>query len=401
MSRSIAILLVLSAPILAAPKLDQHGDPLPEGTIVRFGTVRNRIGSSSMLWSWAVSPDGKVLATEDRLNITLWDLETGMPVKRLPSGGSKGIHVKFDLCFAPNGRDLARLAGRLVSVIDTASGKQAFMHDLIEEVKAGSIAYDIERKQIVVASDELSKVIFLDAESGRVVLTLDTEVPPLHLSRTGRYFLGKSSDVPCLIDAKTGRVLRRFPDAAGATSSSLVLAPDDKQLHVIYNDGRLQTFDTRSGKKVQECAPPPIMKYGENPPIVTLSHDGSTAFFAARGQPTLRRELKTGKWLHPLPTSLSGPILALPDGRHVIQIGCGGVLRRYDLVTLKHVPEPFGFEDCLFATPSPDGRRIVAAFEDPAGKRLAVFDASAQLQWSILMDEWPSRRWSTDKRHRK
>src|SRR5437868_10919512 len=130
MIRSFISLVCLAASAVAEPRLDQHGDPLPEGAIVRFGTIRHRIGSQSAVRSWALSPDGKTFAAEDRRGITLWDVESGKPVKSFSPGILQHEPVEFGLQFSADGKFIARLGGRVVSVFDANTGKVRWSHDL-------------------------------------------------------------------------------------------------------------------------------------------------------------------------------------------------------------------------------------------------------------------------------
>src|SRR4051812_41741708 len=106
--------IVLAA--LALPHLDQRGDPLPPGAITRFGTIRFRVGSDRARHSHALSPDGKFLAVEDRSGISLWDTDTGRVARHLPWRTWQGTNPKFGLCFSPDGKRLARMAGRVVAL---------------------------------------------------------------------------------------------------------------------------------------------------------------------------------------------------------------------------------------------------------------------------------------------
>src|SRR5205085_7234604 len=63
----------------AEPRLDAHGDPLPEGALFRLGTVRFRHAGG--ITCSALSPDGKFLATASGTSIVIRDVETGRPVQ--------------------------------------------------------------------------------------------------------------------------------------------------------------------------------------------------------------------------------------------------------------------------------------------------------------------------------
>lgn len=100
--------LVLESPIFTQteaankPKLDVHGDSLPDEAIARLGTMRLRHGNGASL---AFAPDGKSLLTAggDR-TIRTWDLASGrlLHEQRLPPGEFLTVAV-----LSPDGRLLA------------------------------------------------------------------------------------------------------------------------------------------------------------------------------------------------------------------------------------------------------------------------------------------------------
>ena len=87
----------------AAVTLDRYGDPLPEGAIARFGTVRLR--HTSLLNGVAFSPNGETLATcgFDR-PVRLWEASTGKPIRELTGTVDRGT---FGVSFSPDGTKLA------------------------------------------------------------------------------------------------------------------------------------------------------------------------------------------------------------------------------------------------------------------------------------------------------
>src|SRR5437868_352404 len=100
--RTVLLAAVCSVSAFAEPRLDSHGDPLPDGAIARFGTIRDRIGSSRALRAWTISPDGKTIVTEDSDGIVHWDVQTGRPEKRISERTGRGSFQQFGLACSPD-----------------------------------------------------------------------------------------------------------------------------------------------------------------------------------------------------------------------------------------------------------------------------------------------------------
>ena len=99
--RAVALFLVAALPGLAGaqpPRLDAYGDPLPEGAIVRIGTLRLRPGAP--VTDMAFTPDGQQLVTVANSNeVHVWDVATGQELRAFPVDGSAGVST-----IAPGGR---------------------------------------------------------------------------------------------------------------------------------------------------------------------------------------------------------------------------------------------------------------------------------------------------------
>src|SRR5262245_57332415 len=218
MPRPFLLVLCLTPPVLADPRTDAHGDPLPEGAVLRFGTIRDRVGGTRVLRSHALSPDGKYLAAETPEGITLWDVDTGRVARRLPWRTWQGDFPLFGLCFSPDGKFLTRLAGRVVARWDLTTGEEVFNIDYKEQDKLRAIAYVPGADQLIVTSERLPRAWTMDAKTGRVLRTISCEFDGRFpdLFPAGRFLVGRLGPTWILFDAETGLRRSRLPSPIGA-----------------------------------------------------------------------------------------------------------------------------------------------------------------------------------------
>src|SRR5439155_1498521 len=110
----------------APPRADSFGDPLPEGALLRLGTVRLRHGDG--VCAVAFAPDGKLLASISRdRTLRLWDAATGRQIRQL----SEPDCEYYALAFSPDSRTLAAATGdplrgghTAVRLWDVTTGKE-------------------------------------------------------------------------------------------------------------------------------------------------------------------------------------------------------------------------------------------------------------------------------------
>lgn len=390
MNRPLAALLLIAVPVFAQPRLDVLGDALPEGAIARFGTVRFRIGTVGPV---ALSPDGKTLAAESAQGITLWDVETGRP--RLPIGVSNH-HRTHDsvpekvLAFSLDNKSLARVYGKDLRIFNATTGE---LRRAIELRDGGWGVFFVREppRLVVTRSDRTTWTV--DTEAGTVSES-KMELPVDSLSPSGRLFLGMSDFKLHAIDAGTGRVRCRFPDTEDLSDPHYALPADDSRLYAVSPNGRLITFDARTGKKLEELDQPAAFGKETGTVRLALSPDGTVAYLSKQHKPTHRRDLKNGKWLDPLPEMPGGRLIPHPDRKRVLLVGSDGLLHRYDLATLKELPPPEGFDDYVSAAITPDGR--VAAGTGDKRYYLKLFDPSGKLTQSIGLKEWVTPHFAPD-----
>jgi WD40 repeat protein len=392
MIRSLLAVWFLAPPVAGQPRLDPHGDPLPDGAVVRFGTIRYRIGN---VGPYALSPDGKTLAAETSREVTLWDVETGRPVRRIAVRGHRTDRpVPGRLVYSPDGRHLVRVHKWDLRVFDAPSGQQRLTIDLHKS--AESVAFFPDGRRLAVLAAE-PRVYVYDVVTGRQVSVVETEGPAQALSPSGRYFLGIDYPNVLLMDVTTGRAAGRVR-TNNLFDPACALSPDDRRLYAFVPRGFLFGYDTAGGNVVEEMLRPPDWKLFPGLVGLDLSPDGTVAYLSQKGQRTARRDLTAGKWLDSLPAMPDGRLVPHADGRRLSLVGTDGLLRRYDLGTLRELPPPDGFVGYLSAVPSPGGRHVAALSGDES-PRIDVFDNKGRRLWSdTSLKRWPTVHWGPDGR---
>jgi WD40 repeat protein len=378
---------------------DIDGNPLPDRALVRFGTLRYRIGDFRAV---AISPDGKLLAIANRADFALWDVDTGRPVARVPA---HEFGDPISLSISPDDTLVAYLSDSHLHVIDAKSGQRRMTLALRNTARAAAFVPATGR---IALSQGNGDVSFIDPADGNVERELESAESAYLLSPGGRFFLGRSDETLHLIDARSGLLHCRIElddphneilsEAVTPGNQFVAILPDDRRMYAVTVAGRLRSFDTETGRAVDDLDPPPGWHDVDWYTHLALSPDGSVAYLAKSGQATHRRDLKAGRWLDPLPPLPDGRIFPHPDGKRLLVAGSDGVLHRYDLRTRREILEPLGFDHNVQTAASPDGRRVAISSGGSNG-RLDMFDADGRYRRSVPIGPHPGPpRWSLDGR---
>src|SRR5262245_22671875 len=119
-TRPNIVLLLCAAPLCAAePRVDQYGDPLPEGAIARMGTMRLRHPGLSFEPPPSFAPDGRAVVTVGGNEVRLWDAATG---KLRFTFGESDKRI-FDARHTPDGKEIAVACEQRVLLLNAETGK--------------------------------------------------------------------------------------------------------------------------------------------------------------------------------------------------------------------------------------------------------------------------------------
>jgi WD40 repeat protein len=113
---------------------DRYGDPLPDGTIARLGSIRFR-GGNEPVTAMRFSPDGQTLLTVSRdFLVRLWETKTGRLLHEVLAG-SGSFSSNPRIAFSPDGKQIALCGNERVGgdnpgyvpvrlIVDAANGKE-------------------------------------------------------------------------------------------------------------------------------------------------------------------------------------------------------------------------------------------------------------------------------------
>jgi WD40 repeat protein len=293
------------------PRVDQHGDPLPDATIARLGTTRFRHGGKELL---GFSADGKALLYLGGGGLHIMDVATGKEVKAIKVGetaprGFRRYGMESAVVLSADTKVVAfatQFGNTSISVVDTDTGKERKRFGAGDIFKNGqqfySAAIDLtdDGKFLLVSSgrngDNLP-VVWLDTTNGQrvheIALPKDGRFGQAKFSHDGKQvvtveFSNDGKTRMRWYDATTAREVRMV-ELAGQNFGSLtfVLRPDGKTLLATPDAGRggpgngpVRLYDFTAGKEMKEVKAFSDAANGS----FTMSRDGKQLFIAGRGK---------------------------------------------------------------------------------------------------------------------
>jgi RNA polymerase sigma factor (sigma-70 family) len=381
-------------------RTDRYGDPLPEGALARFGTIRWRQGwmASRVLFSpdgtklallgygrpiglWdvatgkqihqfhnrdsqpggaAFSPDGKLLAEGD-VAVRLWDTRTGALRRELPAAEESQRAVLF----TPDGNTVIS-AGHdkvihLWNVHTGVSLGQLEGHD----ASAWSLA--ITQDGRVLASTGNDKVIRLwNLARRKPILEIKGlgHVVELAFSPDGRWLASAEEDnAPVRVwDVRTGKERFRFGDVA-SRGQTVAFSPDGRLVASGHSDGAIHLWDAATGKDARRWSCRSAVK------SLAFSPDGKTLATTSLWDSGPRLwDTASGKEIHPTDAhrGMVTQICLSPAGNALLSLSNDRQVIQWDLATQtprRLLELPFGktsWKD-YYAQLSADGRILARA----------------------------------------
>jgi RNA polymerase sigma factor (sigma-70 family) len=368
-------------------RTDRHGDPLPDESLARLGTLRFRHGG--LIRGLAFTPDGARLVAHGHDGVLVWDVATGKEVRRLVdapaatwksslTGDGKFVAVVIS---SPEGvlirevatgrtvrqfatRSVTSLAlspdGKVLAVLPLAGGLELWdsvAGSLLHSLATGpdqlwSPVFSADGKTVVAGSEE-GAIGFWEVASGKEVRRIPSpgKATNVRLSPDGRTMAvithtkllqGRATvwtpdDRVRLLDAGTGKELQqlsmRAVEFSGGLKSGfteLAFAPGGKTLVTIGMDGVLRTWEVATGKELRQfsgfVAGVWAMTFSPNGKVLALGEGGSMVRLI---------DPVSGKDVCPTDGHRSSVcwIAVAPNGRTVVTGGWDHSLRFWDPAT--------------------------------------------------------------------
>jgi WD40 repeat protein/transcriptional regulator with XRE-family HTH domain len=373
-------------------------------------------GHTAGVFSVAVSPDGKRLATlSDDGTLRVWETSSDKELLSIPTGLTEQSILRF-VSFSPDGKRLVAPAGdHLVKVWDVASGKGLLTlsghtdevttaifspdgtriatgswdttaklwdattgKDLItfsgHENGVATLAFSPDGSRLYTGSDADGVGIAWDIASGNQLFTFDGEggLDSIAVSPDGtRLATGEFDTTVKVWDAATGTKLLTFFGHASFLNG-LVYSPDGKRLASTSEDGTTKLWDAETGKAlltlsghtsgVENAAFSPDGNW-----LYTASHDGTVKIWDVS-------PLAGSDWLNLVGhTDRVRSVTYRPDGKQLATLGYDGALKIWDAISGKEVLI-IPLTDMINSMNSGGDAPAGGVSYSPDGKRLAYND---------------------------
>ncbi len=361
-----------------APKLhvDAEGVPLPDNALMRFGSSRFRHGP--YIFTSALSPDGKRLATSARQSVAVWDLATGRMIRHFKCDESALFHG--ELAFSADGMRLAYVRN-VACVWDLETGSEVWRLAKDPRVKGAfqsHCRFTADGRELILREGE--QTVYRDLRTGEVTRTLPVSGVELMSPDLRTYVRVENEQAVIVGDVGAGKDVKRLegrlaPHVVGnLPSTSLAFSVDGKTLAVAHLNKELQIYDLPAGT-IRAAFPLPDSahyKWGDSEHWdyrVAFSPDGKTLVLGTAGGRIHRWDIASRKELPVLrkPLTVDGranivsEVHVLPDNRTLVSTGWDGRIRVWDLLKNEEILEPGTYSGRISTAYSPDGRLVAMA----------------------------------------
>jgi WD40 repeat protein len=327
----------------------------------------------------AFSPDGKTLAAAGIEGIRIWDATTGRETVRL----AKNLPNLAAAAFLADGTHLVMGSDKgAIYRWDLKSDKEP--QKLFAPRPQDVDWYWLSEDGKTIALSKGKVVRLLDVESHKQLKELDeaqTEVWRPRLSANGKLLVAQERERSVILwDVVTGKVLRRFPEAAAQKEkksdipdivpleehvTAYALSPDGKRLAAAYygENGPVRFWDTATGKELHEVK-------GSDSAVRSLAFSPDGRRLALSCQNGLRLwEVATGKelWRLPIDGNQLFDITFSPDGK-TLAGALISMVRMWDVSTGREIcPIPEHRDGIGFVRLSLDGSTVTTEGQALAG----------------------------------
>jgi WD40 repeat protein len=370
---------------------------------VKTGEKIRTIGDSDVYWLIAFTRDGKGLLAVRKDGIVLWDVVTGIELRRFGTARSQAY---YKAALAPDGKTLAVSARGGVLLFDVATGKE-LLGLAVPARDVETVGFSPDGKTAFTGADGLS---LWDSVTGKLLAAPGPRsiVGGAAFAPDGKSFLvGYSKDQSLrLWDTATGKEVRRFDghpgevefvgflgDGKSVASISQQSGPNPgtrvrqmrfrvwdrvtgKETRQVGNgmmrlatasaDGRrlaagqddVYVWDASSGRELAKLSRRPYC-----PVALTFTPDGRR--LAVSFHPVRFWEVLTGTEMGSIPENDTLALAVSPDGRILATGGFEGTVGLWELATGKELRKLKGHDGPVLAISfSPDGRRLISGGRD-------------------------------------
>lgn len=353
---------------------DLHGDPLPRGAAVRFGTVRFR--PEGLISCLAFSPDGRSLLAggEERHTIGLWSFETGAEILRIRTPQTEPRCAAL----SPDGKLIAiGSVEHTISIWDAQNGKELKqLRGHTKEVQ--SVAFAPDSKTVASASWD-NTIRLWNVATGKPLQQFVHErarlLEDIAYSQDGRWLASHDDHNIWVWEIMSGKLLWHKSSDQGIHPSNISFSPRGDILIAAVVDNSIHAWNAETGKELFR-----LLGHDKPTQAVAFAPDGKTIASTGEDGTISIWDVATRKETRRIETHEEGgyALAFSPDGKWLALRSTA--IRLWDMTSLKERdrwPGHFGHISSL--TFSPDGRVLVAAADSlhfwsiPSGKEQHQF----------------------------